>query len=57
MAIKWIGNQGSHLDKELTNENLITAFEILENVLHKIYDKSEKMIAQKVRHINKNKKI
>lgn len=57
MAIKWIGNQGSHLEQELTNENIITAFEILENVLHKIYDKSEKLIAQKVKQINKNKKI
>ncbi len=57
MAIKWIGNQGSHSNVGLTSQNMIDAFEILENILNKIYDKSDKVINRKVKHINKNKKI
>jgi len=55
MALKWIGNAGSH-DEELENENLLDAFEILQIALEKLYNTYEKEINKKTNLINKRKK-
>ncbi|MEI6410666.1 MAG: DUF4145 domain-containing protein [Bacteroidota bacterium] len=52
MAIKWIRNDGSHIEKRLTHD-VIDALEILENALKALYDNSEDLINKKVKEINK----
>lgn len=54
-AIKWIGNSGSHLDS-LNIDDLLDAYEILLNVLDKLFDDHEKYIQEKVERINTHKK-
>jgi hypothetical protein len=38
MAVKWIGNHGSHSIEPMNKEDILDGFEILEHVFHKIYD-------------------
>lgn len=56
MAIKWIGNVGSHVGK-IERVDLLDAFEILEFSLDRLYDDREKRIKKVVKEINKNKGI
>jgi len=37
-AIKWLGNAGSHANKEVSNDDVMDAYEILDVVLHEIYE-------------------
>ncbi len=54
-AIKWIGNEGSHSDNKITKEDLIDAYDILNHLVHKLYETetqrveriSKKIVAQK----------
>lgn len=55
MAIKWIGNVGSH-QGEITNEDLLDGFELLKHSLEKLYTSHEKNIAEITRQINKRRK-
>jgi hypothetical protein len=65
LAIKWIGNSGSHNSK-VTKDDTLDAYQILEYVLDKLYDNSTgelmkiaKIINKKkvpISHINKKKK-
>jgi len=56
MAIKWIGNVGSHQLENLTKEDILDGFEILELVTNKLYDKSTARIKKLSKKINKRKK-
>ena len=51
MAIKWIGNDGSHY-KKITKEDILDAFKILEYCLNKIYVKEEEEIKKLAKKIN-----
>lgn len=51
MAIKWIGNAGSHND-ELWNDDLLDAFEILKDCLEKLYGTHHVELAQMIKRIN-----
>lgn len=55
MAIKWIGNAGSHF-LEIRNEDVLDAYEILEFSLEKIYNDREKKITQLSDEINRTRK-
>lgn len=55
-AIKWIGNDGSHGISELSNDEIISAYKILEYVLKKLYDKSENEVNRLTKKINKKYK-
>lgn len=44
MAIKWIGNEGSHPKKILTKNNVIDLYEILEHVLSELFENKSKTI-------------
>jgi hypothetical protein len=55
MAIKWIGNAGSHSSK-LTHDDILDGFELLSHAIEKLYDPSHKELIQKARIINKRKK-
>lgn len=50
-AIKWIGNAGSH-GSSLTIDDVLDAYEILEQVLLTLYDKSKEELKEKIDKIN-----
>jgi hypothetical protein len=54
LAIKWIGNFGSHLE-DLTKDDILDAYQILDFSLRKIYDKETKEIIKLSKEINKRK--
>jgi hypothetical protein len=56
MAIKWIGNPGSHSSDILTLDDLLDGYEILEHVTTKLYEKDSANIKKLVKTINKRKK-
>jgi len=52
LAIKWIGNTGSHIGK-LENVDLLEAYELLEHSLNKLFDSTEKKLQKISREINR----
>lgn len=56
MAIKWIGNSGSHTSDGLTKDDILDSYEILEHVTTKLYETDSKRIAKLTKTINKRKK-
>lgn len=54
MAIKWLGNAGSH-DAELTKEDVLDSYELLEVVLDNLYVKHAKKVRQLAKSVNKRK--
>ncbi|MHB8156427.1 MAG: DUF4145 domain-containing protein [Desulfocucumaceae bacterium] len=54
MALKWIGNYGSHIG-DINKDNILEAFEILEYILEEIYDKKTKRLNKISKEINKLK--
>lgn len=54
LAIKWLGNSGSHTSK-LTRDDVLDAFDMLELVLENLYGKTKQMIMKKVAAVNKKK--
>jgi Domain of unknown function (DUF4145) len=54
-AIKWLGNAGSHAG-ELTKDDVLDAYEILETVLDDLYIGHGKLIKKKVSLLNKTKR-
>ncbi len=54
LAIKWVGNGGSHTDS-LTRDSVLDAFDMLELVLDNLYGTTKAMIMKKVKAINKKK--
>ncbi len=55
LAIKWIGNFGSHADT-LTKEDILDAYEIIYKILDKLFEKSEEKLQLKIDTINTTKK-
>jgi hypothetical protein len=54
MAIKWLGNSGSH-PSGLDKDDLLDAFEILDHVLDEIFVNRTKRISEMARQINRRK--
>jgi hypothetical protein len=56
LAVKWLGNTGSHADVSgLTREDVLDGMELLERALHLIYDDSAKRLAKLARDINRRR--
>ena len=55
LAIKWLGNEGSHANT-MTKNDVLDAYEILEFVLDDLYVGYRKSVDKKVSKINKSKK-
>ena len=55
LAIKWIGNDGSHVGGELSRSDLFTDFELLDYIIEKLYTDRDKRLAKIASQINKNK--
>lgn len=56
MAIKWIGNSGSHQIDNLTKDDILDSFEILEHVIIRLYDTNSNRIKKISTIINKKRK-
>jgi Domain of unknown function (DUF4145) len=54
LAIKWIGNEGSHGD--LSRDDVLDAYDILEIMLDELYVGHGKAVKKKISMINKRKK-
>ena len=54
LAIKWIGNFGSHTD-DLVQTDVLNAFELLEHTLSEVFDKKSEEIKKLSKNINKKK--
>lgn len=57
MAVKWIGNEGSHEEGALSVLDVIDGAEFLEHALSLIYDQKKKALLRKVKAINKAKRV
>lgn len=55
LAIKWLGNAGSHSSSSLSHNDLLDCYKILEKLLSKIFSSEEKDLEQLVSKINKRK--
>ncbi len=60
MAIKWIGNEGSHNLTTLKQDDVLNAYEMLDHVIIKLYEKDPeyrlKILLEKAKTINETKK-
>ena len=54
LAIKWIGNSGSHVGK-LEKVDVLDAYELLEHSLNKLFDDKEAELKKKTIEINKRR--
>jgi hypothetical protein len=57
MAIKWIGNAGSHYLESLTKDDTLDGFEMLEHVIYKLYEIETKKLNSLKKKINQRKGI
>lgn len=55
LAIKWIGNEGSHSDADLSIEELLETYNILKKALDLIYLKADEKLKKRVDEINKKR--
>ena len=55
LAIKWLGNAGSHCDKKITLDDVLDAYEIMEEILKELFEKKHEQIKKLVKTINKKK--
>lgn len=56
-AIKWIGNKGSHADKQLLVNEAMDAYELLEHALNELYQPKSDVFYDLARLINKKKGV
>lgn len=55
LAIKWAGNAGSHGSKEITIDDVMDAYEIMDEVLREIFKNEKEGVKKLVKEINKKK--
>jgi len=55
LAIKWIGNEGSHSDAELSINELLEIYTIIHKALDLIYLNTDEKLKNRVDEINNNK--
>jgi len=54
-AVKWLGNAGSHSDKTVTKDDVLDAYEIMEEILQDLFVKKTKRVKRLAKQINKTK--
>jgi hypothetical protein len=55
MAVKHLGNAGSHPSVEIDDQDVFDGFDILEHVLIQLYERTDSDLAKMVKEINKRK--
>jgi hypothetical protein len=56
MAVKWLGNAGSHPSTVVTRDDIFDAYEIMEFVLREKFDPLRERVGRLTKAINKSKK-
>lgn len=54
-AVKWLGNAGSHSDRVVTMDDVLDAYEIMEEILQDLFVKKTKRVKSIAKKINKTK--
>src|SRR5207248_10480829 len=54
LAVKWVGNAGSHAD-DISRDDVYDAFDIIEAVLKDVFSRDYSKVAQSVDAINKRR--
>lgn len=54
-AMKWLGNAGSHSDKTVTKDDVLDAYEIMEEILQDLFVKETSRVKRLAKQINKTK--
>ena len=55
LAVKWLGNTGSHADVSRLTRGSLDGMELLERALHLIYDDTAKRLAKLAQNINRRR--
>ncbi len=55
LAIKWLGNAGSHRCGEVTMDDVMDAYELTEHILEEIYEPKVKKLSALAKKVNKKK--
>lgn len=55
LAIKWLGNAGSHPGESLEKDDVLDAYDILEHLLNDLYNPKKAKLEKLVKAINKRK--
>jgi hypothetical protein len=55
LAIKWLGNAGSHGHSEVTIDDAMDAYELTEHILKEIYEPKAKKLKALAKKVNKKK--
>lgn len=55
LAIKWLGNAGSHGHAEVTMDDVMDAYELTEHILEEIYEPKSKKLKAIAKKVNKKK--
>lgn len=55
LAVKWLGNAGSHDNDSMTLDDVFDAYEMTEHVLHEIYETKKKKLKALAKMVNKKK--
>ncbi|MBN4077968.1 DUF4145 domain-containing protein [Nitrospina gracilis] len=54
-AIKWLGNAGSHSGKQVTADDILDAYELMEELLAEVFTQRSKKVKSLAKQINKIK--
>lgn len=55
LAIKWLGNAGSHDNGKISKDDVMDSYDLLEHILHEIYAPKAKRIAASAKQGNKKR--
>lgn len=55
VAIKWLGNAGSHSQHEVTTDDVLDAYELMEELLNEVFSNKRKKAKSLAKKINKKK--
>lgn len=55
LAIKWLGNAGSHGEKKVSMDDVLDAYEIMVEILDELFAKKAKAVKRLAKKINKSK--
>lgn len=55
LAVKWLGNAGSHTGSKITIDDVLDAYELSAHLLSEVYDKKSESIRKLAKGVNKRK--
>lgn len=55
LAIKWLGNAGSHSRSKISFDDVLDAYEFLEHILQEVYVQKTKKLKARAKEVNKKK--